>query len=80
MSVSHLDTGPDSDCTQDATLQRCFGVDKKLLDCEWKELEDVRTIREPHEPVPRLEDLIEYLAQPKQANIWLLLDIKVCDT
>lgn len=39
----------------------------------------MRTIREPHEPLPRLEDLLEYLAQPEFSKIWLLLDIKVME-
>lgn len=32
---------------------------------------------EPHEPMPRLAELLEYLALPEQQNIWLLLDIKI---
>lgn len=62
---------------QDPTLKRCFGVDKKIGDCEWKYLQELRTIAEPYEPLPRLQDLIEYLAQPGLERIWLLLDIKV---
>jgi len=28
--------------------------------------------------MPRLADLLEYLAQPGLEEIWVLLDIKVC--
>lgn len=27
--------------------------------------------------MPRLQDLLEYLAQPEQEHVWVLLDIKV---
>lgn len=62
---------------KDATLQRCFGVDKKIVDCDWKFLSDLRTLKEPREPMPRLEDLIRYLTRPEVYNTWLMLDIKV---
>jgi phosphatidylglycerol phospholipase C len=63
--------------SHDPTLKRCFGVEKKIADCDWKELSEARTLREPHEPLPRLEDLLVYLSEPKAASIWVLLDIKV---
>lgn len=28
--------------------------------------------------MPRLKDLLDYLAEPEHENIWVLLDIKVC--
>ena len=62
---------------QDPTLQRCFGVDKKIADCDWKELSEARTLREPHVGMPRLDDFLEYLSQPETAHIWVLLGIKV---
>ena len=34
-------------------------------------------LQEPHEPVPRLSDLLKYLAQPENEQIWAFLDIKV---
>jgi hypothetical protein len=52
-------------------------VDRKIIDCDWEYISGLRTLREPHEPMPRLLDLVEYLAQPEMAQIWLLLDIKV---
>jgi len=63
--------------SHDATLKRCFGVDRKLLDCDWEYISGLKTLREPHEPMPRLLDLVDYLAQPAMAQIWLLLDIKL---
>ncbi len=63
--------------TQDATLKRCFGIDKKIIDCDWDFLSQQQTLKEPHAPMPRLIDLLEYLASPGLENVWLLLDIKV---
>ncbi|KAK7951596.1 Glycerophosphoryl diester phosphodiesterase [Apiospora aurea] len=63
--------------SHDGTLKRCFGEDRKVSDCDWSYLSTLRTTRKPHEPMPRLVDLLEYLAQPGQENIWVLLDIKL---
>ncbi|KAK7989356.1 hemoglobin [Apiospora arundinis] len=65
--------------SHDGTLKRCFGEDRKVADCDWSYLSTLRTTRKPHEPMPRLVDLLEYLAQPGQENIWILLDIKKDD-
>ena len=65
---------------QDATLKRCFGKDDKIIDCTWEYISQQRTLAAPHEPMPRLKDLLEFLASPGLENIWLLLDIKVCKT
>ncbi|KAL8650395.1 MAG: hypothetical protein Q9210_003849 [Variospora velana] len=62
---------------QDATLKRCFGKTDKIIDRDWAYISEQRTIRAPHEPMPRLDNLLEYLASPGQENIWLLLDLKV---
>lgn len=62
---------------QDATLQRCFGVKKKIIDCDWAYLKKLRTVMAPHEPMLRLVDALEYLRQPGREHIWTLLDIKV---
>ena len=62
---------------QDATLKRCFGKEEKIIDCTWEYLSQQRTLAAPHEPIPRLKDLLEYLASPGLENVWLLLDIKV---
>ena len=62
---------------KDATLQRCFGKEEKIIDLLWSEIEVLRTVQEPHVPMPRLRDLLEYLSEPGLEEIWLLLDIKV---
>jgi glycerophosphoryl diester phosphodiesterase len=63
--------------SHDADLKRCFGINKKIIDCDWAELSQLRTLQEPHEPMPRLLDLLEYIAQPGLEHIWILLDIKL---
>lgn len=65
--------------THDASLKRCFGIDKKVADCNWSYLSTLRTLREPQQGLPRLSDLLEYLGQPGLEPIWLLLDIKIDD-
>lgn len=70
-------TQPDGWVVQDATLKRCYGKENKIIDCDWDFLSQQRTLKEPHVPMPRLKDLLEYLASPGLENIWLLLDIKV---
>jgi tubulin gamma len=40
-------------------------------------LSKLKTLKEPHESMPRLADLLEYLAQPGMEEIWVMLDIKV---
>lgn len=62
--------------SHDADLKRCFGVKKKIIDCDWAELSQLRTLQAPHEPMPRLLDLLFYLSQPGLEHIWVLLDIK----
>jgi hypothetical protein len=62
---------------QDSNLKRCFGREEKIIDCDWEFLSTLRTLREPHQPMPRLRDLLGYLATPGLEDIWLLLDIKV---
>lgn len=62
---------------KDPSLKRCYGADQKILDCDWDYLSTMRTLAEPHEPLPRLEDILQYLTQPGLEKIWLLLDIKV---
>ena len=63
--------------SHDANLKRCFGRNEKIIDCNWDDIKDTKTIREPHEPMPKLKDLLEYLAEPGLEEIWLLLDIKL---
>ncbi|KAF2822196.1 tubulin nucleotide-binding domain-like protein [Ophiobolus disseminans] len=63
--------------SHDKDLKRCFGRDEKLIDCDYEFLSKLRTLKEPHEAMPRLIDLLEYLAQPGLEDIWVLLDIKL---
>lgn len=62
---------------KDSSLKRCFGEDKKVIDCDWSYISTLRTAQAPHEPMPRLKDLLEYLTTPGLEDIWILLDIKV---
>lgn len=64
---------------QDATLKRCFGIDKRVVECDWQYLSTLRTLKAPYEPMPRLVDLLKYIAAQGRENVWLLLDIKVYD-
>ncbi|KAH7380452.1 PLC-like phosphodiesterase [Phaeosphaeria sp. MPI-PUGE-AT-0046c] len=63
--------------SHDKNLKRCFGRDEKIIDCDYDFLGKLRTLKEPHEAMPRLIDLLEYLAQPGLEDIWVLLDIKL---
>ena len=63
--------------SHDPTLKRCFGREQKIKDLTWEEVSEVRTTASPHVPMPRLKDLLEYLAEPGLEEIWLLLDIKL---
>ncbi|KAK1253650.1 hypothetical protein MKX07_001727 [Trichoderma sp. CBMAI-0711] len=66
--------------SHDPSLKRCFGVDLLIKDCTWSYLSSLRTLQEPHEALPRLVDLLEYLVSgPETENIWILLDIKIDD-
>lgn len=58
-------------------MKRCYGVDKKVGDCDWEYLSTLRTTQEPHTPMPRLLDILEYLQEPGREELWALLDIKV---
>ncbi|MCJ1320875.1 hypothetical protein MMC15_006216 [Xylographa vitiligo] len=63
--------------SHDGTLMRCFGRDEKIVDCNWEYLSSLQTLKEPRESMPRLIDILEYLASPGLEHIWLLLDLKV---
>ncbi|KAL8995157.1 MAG: hypothetical protein Q9169_005066 [Polycauliona sp. 2 TL-2023] len=62
--------------SHDPTLKRCFGKPDKIIDKEWAYVSEQRTTQAPHEQMPRLIDLLEYLAAPRNEKTWLLLDIK----
>ncbi|KAI9694841.1 MAG: gamma-tubulin [Bathelium mastoideum] len=63
--------------SHDASLKRCFGKDHNIIDCDWKYLSTLKTLKEPHEPMPRLLDLLAFLKKPAYQDLWVLLDIKV---
>lgn len=63
--------------SHDPTLSRCFGRKDKIIDTTWDDIKDLRTIAQPHVSMPRLQDLLEYLAQPGMEEVWILLDIKL---
>ncbi|EMR89152.1 putative glycerophosphoryl diester phosphodiesterase protein [Botrytis cinerea BcDW1] len=63
--------------SHDPSLKRCFGKDAKVIDCDWSYISTLRTVQAPHEPMPRLTDLLEYLTTPGLEDIWILLDIKL---
>ncbi|KAH7011810.1 PLC-like phosphodiesterase [Ilyonectria destructans] len=65
--------------SHDPSLKRCYGVDKKIANCDWEFLETLRTVREPKEPLPRFKELLEWLATPGLQKIWVVLDIKIDD-
>ncbi|SMR45460.1 unnamed protein product [Zymoseptoria tritici ST99CH_3D1] len=63
--------------SHDPTLKRCFGRPERILDLTWDDISPLRTVAEPHVPMPRLIDLLHYLSSPGLEDIWLLLDIKL---
>lgn len=63
--------------SHDPDLKRCFGRNERIIECDWCFLSQVRTTKAPHEPMPRLRDLLEYIAQPALQDVWILLDIKL---
>lgn len=63
--------------SHDKDLKRCFGRQEKIIDCDYEFLSTLKTLKEPQQSLPRLKDLLEYLAQPGLEDIWVLLDIKL---
>ncbi|KAK4508362.1 hypothetical protein PRZ48_002100 [Zasmidium cellare] len=63
--------------SHDSTLRRCFGRKDKILDRTWDEIKDLRTTSPPHVPMPRMEDLLDFLTRPGMEEIWVLVDIKL---
>lgn len=51
-------------------------MDQKIAACDWAYLSTLQTTREPRQRLPRLRDLLEWLAEPGNEAIWVLLDIK----
>ncbi|RMZ88881.1 hypothetical protein DV736_g3885, partial [Chaetothyriales sp. CBS 134916] len=63
--------------SHDADLKRCFGRKEKIIDSDWSYLSTLRTLKTPHEPLPKLSDLLTYLSQSELSDVWVLLDIKI---
>lgn len=63
--------------SHDPDLKRCFGRSERVIDCDWKFISQLQTTRAPHQTMPRLKDLLEYIAQPSLQDVWILLDIKL---
>ncbi|ROV89075.1 hypothetical protein VPNG_10067 [Cytospora leucostoma] len=63
----------------DPDLKRTFGVEGLVSDYDWAYLRTLKTLREPRQSMPRLLDLLEYLAEPGNGSIWIFLDIKIDD-
>lgn len=63
--------------SHDETLKRCFNHEGKIIEHDWEFISTLRTTKEPHQAMPRLLDLLEYLALPGNEEIWCLLDIKL---
>lgn len=61
----------------DKTLKRCHGVDKKVIDCDWDYVRTLRSLDEPHVGIPRLCDMLEWLAVPEREHIWVYIELKV---
>lgn len=61
--------------SHDADLKK-FGHSRKILDCTWDEIKHMKTLAQPHVPMVRLTNLLEFILQPGQRDIWLLLDVK----
>ena len=55
-------------------MKRCFGIDKKIIDCEYSYIKTLRTVKQPHLPLPTLKEVVEFV---RDRDVWLLLDIKV---
>ncbi|KAK7744626.1 hypothetical protein SLS53_003512 [Cytospora paraplurivora] len=60
-------------------LKRTFGVEGLVSNYDWDYLRTLKTLREPRQSMPRLLDLLEYLAEPGNESIWIFLDIKIDD-
>lgn len=63
--------------SHDPFLDSKFGQPGRIADHDWRDIQGLRTIEKPHEPIPRLIDVLNYLSQPGAQHIWILLEIKV---
>ncbi|KAH6696880.1 glycerophosphoryl diester phosphodiesterase family protein [Plectosphaerella plurivora] len=77
----HLSADGQVVLSHDQSLKRCYGIDTPVAKCDWSYLQTLRTLKAPHEPMPRLVDLLTWLAEPNSGRdkIWVLLDVKPDD-
>lgn len=54
-------------------------MDKAVSECDWEYLSTLETLKEPRQHMCRLSDVLEFLAEPGNESIWMLLDIKIDD-
>lgn len=77
MSIFYNNFGSAFTSKQLGSLQRFFGLDKRIEDCEWSEIKDLRTTVEPSETIPTFEQVLRFMTEPGVEHVWLMLDIKV---
>ncbi|OAA37924.1 PLC-like phosphodiesterase, TIM beta/alpha-barrel domain protein [Beauveria brongniartii RCEF 3172] len=65
--------------SHDASLKRCFGVAKRIADCDWEYISTLRSVRPPHVEMPRLSDVLGLLTEECMQKTWCVLDIKIDD-
>ncbi|KAI4717752.1 PLC-like phosphodiesterase [Aureobasidium sp. EXF-10727] len=63
--------------SHDNTLNRCFGRPEKIIDCDWSFIAPLLTTEEPKQHMPRLSDLLQFLATAERKDVWVLLDVKL---
>ncbi|TQV94008.1 glycerophosphoryl diester phosphodiesterase [Cordyceps javanica] len=65
--------------SHDASLKRCFGVEKKIASCDWEYISTLKSLRPPHLGMPRLGDVLRLLREEGMDKTWCVLDIKIDD-
>ncbi|XWW95874.1 hypothetical protein V2A60_003842 [Cordyceps javanica] len=65
--------------SHDASLKRCFGVEKKISSCDWEYISTLKSLRPPHLGMPRLGDVLRLLREEGMDKTWCVLDIKIDD-
>ncbi|KAI5295442.1 hypothetical protein KEM52_001387 [Ascosphaera acerosa] len=63
----------------DKTVKRCHGVDRRVRDCDWAFVASLSSLAPPHVGIPRLADLLAWLAVPEREHVWLYLELKLHD-
>ncbi|OAQ80925.1 transcriptional activator protein acu-15 [Purpureocillium lilacinum] len=58
----HLSADGVAVISHDPTLKRCFGIDKKISDCDWAYLSTLRMLRDPTQRMIRFSDFLAWIA------------------